>query len=110
MLHLDQYGALLPNGMCGKPAGVAGIVGPNWSGTLPTGIIRVDVPYKFTKLLFRADKYSPKGINMTKEAEKFCRNVLAQGLSEYQKNLRKALPTLSQKEISVSLSRRSLTH
>lgn len=62
MLHLHQYGALVPNGMSGKPAGVYGIVGPNCSGTLPTGIIRVDVPYKFTELLFRADKYSPKGI------------------------------------------------
>jgi hypothetical protein len=89
VLHLDQYGALVPNGMSGRTAGVYGIVGPNWVGTLPPGITRVDVPYNFTELLFRADKYSPKGINMTKEAEKFRRNVLAQGLSGYLKNPKK---------------------
>jgi hypothetical protein len=89
VLHLDQYGALVPNGMSGRTAGVYGIVGPNWVGTLPPGITRVDVPYNFTELLFRADKYSPKSINMTKEAEKFRRNVLAQGLSGYLKNPKK---------------------
>jgi hypothetical protein len=46
----------------------------------------VDVPYNITALLLRADKYSPKGVDMTEEAEKFRRNVLAQGLSDYLKN------------------------
>ena len=62
VLHLDQYGALVPNGMSGiTTPGFYGIVGPNWNGTLPQGIVRVDVPYNFTELLFRADKYSPSG-------------------------------------------------
>ena len=90
VLHLDQYGALVPNGMSGTTtAGVYGIVGPNWTGTLPKEIVRVDVPYNFTELLFRADKYSPKGVDMTREAEKFRRNLLAQGLSAYLKKPRK---------------------
>jgi hypothetical protein len=90
VLHLDQYGALVPNGMSGTTkAGVYGIVGPNWTGTLPKEIVRVDVPYDFTELLFRADKYSPKGVDITREAEKFRRNLLAQGLSGYLKNPKK---------------------
>src|SRR5215472_17068098 len=90
VLHLDQYGALVPNGMSGiTTAGVYGIVGPNWTGTLPEEVVRVDVPCNFTELLFRADKYSPQGVNMTKEAEKFRRNLLAQGLSGYLKNPKK---------------------
>jgi hypothetical protein len=90
VLHLDQYGALVPNGMSGTTtAGVYGIVGPGWSGTLPNGITRVDVPYNFNELLFRADKFSPKGIDMIKEAEKFRRNLLAQGLSGYLKHPKK---------------------
>jgi hypothetical protein len=84
VLHLDQYGALVPNGMSGTTtAGVYGIVGPNWNGTLPQGITRVDVPYNFTELLFRADKYSPQDQDMMQEAEASRRGVLAQGLSSY---------------------------
>jgi hypothetical protein len=87
VLHLDQYGAVVPNGMSGiTTAGVYGIVGPNWTGALPKEIVRVDVPYNFTELIFRADKYSPQGADMTREAEKFRRNLLAQGLSSYLKN------------------------
>src|SRR5260370_25548921 len=89
VLHLDHYGTLVPNGMSGRPPGAYGIIGPNWAGALPTGITRVDVPYNFTELLFRADKFSPKGINMTSEAQKFRRTVRAQGLSEYLKNPKK---------------------
>jgi hypothetical protein len=84
VLHLDQYGALVPNGMSGiTTPGAYAIVGPNWSGTLPPGITRVDVPYNFTELLFRADKYSPSGQDMTPEAEAFRRHVTAQGLSGF---------------------------
>ena len=84
VLHLDQYGALVPNGMSGiTTPGFYGIVGPNWNGTLPQGIVRVDVPYNFTELLFRADKYSPQGQDMTQEAETFRRHVVAQGLSGF---------------------------
>jgi hypothetical protein len=90
VLQLDQYGALVPNGMSGTDtAGVYGIVGPDWAGTLPDGIIRVDVPYNYSALLFRADKYSPDGQDMRVEAEKFRRNLLAQGLSDYLKNPKK---------------------
>jgi hypothetical protein len=72
VLHLDQYGALVPNGLSGtNTAGVYGIVGPNWVGTLPSGITRVDVPYNYTELLFRADKYSPSGQDMRAEGISF---------------------------------------
>jgi hypothetical protein len=84
VLHLDQYGALVPNGMSGtNTAGVYGLVGPEWVGTLPDGVIRVDVPYNYSALLFRADKYAPDGHNMRVAAEKFRRNLRAQGLSAY---------------------------
>jgi hypothetical protein len=84
VLHVDEYGALVPNGLSGTTTpGFYGIVGPNWNGTLPQGITRVDVPYNFTELLFRADRYSPQGQNMEAEAEAFRRHVLAQGLSGF---------------------------
>lgn len=90
VLQLDQYGAVVPNGMSGiTTAGVYGIVGPNWIGTLPKEIVRVDVPYNFTELIFRADKYSAEGVDMTREAEEFRRNLLAQGLSGYLNNPKK---------------------
>ena len=41
VLHLDQYGALVPNGMSGiTTPGLYAIVGPNWNGTPPPGITR----------------------------------------------------------------------
>jgi hypothetical protein len=100
VLHLDQYGTLVLNGMSGTTMpGVYGIVGPNWAGTLPTGITRVDVPYNFTELLFRADKFSPTGINMTSEAQKFRRTVRAQGLSEYLKNPKKGATDIAPERV-----------
>jgi hypothetical protein len=87
VLHLDQYGALVPNGLSGtNTAGVYAIVGPDWAGTLPEGVTRVNVPYNYSELLFRADKFSPQGKDMKVEAEKFRRNLRAQGLLEYLKN------------------------
>jgi len=100
VLHLDQYGTLVLNGMSGTTMpGVYGIVGPNWAGTLPTGITRVDVPYNFTELLFRAYKFSPAGINMTSEAQKFRRTVRAQGLSEYLKNPKKGATDIAPERV-----------
>jgi len=96
VLHLDENGALEPGGMSGNssetPPGVYGIVGPNWAGTLPQGITRVDVQDNYTELLFRADKFVLNGssyVDMTREAEKFRRKVMAQSLSDYLKNPRK---------------------
>ncbi len=90
VLHLDQYGSLVPNGLSGtSTAGVYGSVGPGWAGTLPDGVTRVDVPYNYSALLFRADKYSPTGENMKVEADKFRRNLLSQGLSDYLRNPKK---------------------
>jgi hypothetical protein len=96
VLHLDENCALEPGGMSGNssetPPGVYGIVGPNWAGTLPQGITRVDVQDNYTELLFRADKFVLNGssyVDMTREAEKFRRKVMAQSLSDYLKNPRK---------------------
>jgi hypothetical protein len=90
VLHLDQYGNLEKNGMSGtKGPGVYAIVGPNWVGTLPPDVIPFHVQDNYSALLFRADKYlkvNNSYIDMTKEAEKFRRNIKAQGLSDYLKN------------------------
>ena len=62
--------------------GFYGIVGPNWNGTLPRDPSRGRAD-NFTNV-FRADKDSPQGQDMSQEAETFRRHVLAQGLSVLQ--------------------------
>ncbi len=93
VLHLDENGKLEQGGMSGNssdtPPGVYGIVGPAWAGTLPQGIQRVNVQDNYTALLFRAEKFvlnNGSYVDMTREAEKFRRKVMAQSLSGYLKN------------------------
>src|SRR4029077_14970506 len=93
VLHLDENGKLEQGGMSGNssetPPGVYGIVGPDWAGMLPQGIQRVNVQDNYTALLFRADKFvlnNGSYVDMTREAEKFRRKVMAQSLSDYLKN------------------------
>jgi hypothetical protein len=82
VLPLDQYGNVITGIPSGQP-GVYGLTGPGWQGTLPNGITQVPVPYNYTSLLFRADKYSPTGQDMRQEAEQFRRNLHAAYLSDY---------------------------
>ena len=93
VLHLDENGALEQGGMSGiEGPGVFAIVGPNWMGTLPQGVIPFYVKNSYSALLFRADKFvlqNGQYVNMEKEAEKFRKNLLAQSLSDWLKNPKK---------------------
>lgn len=90
VLHLDQNGALEPGGMSGfKQSGVFAIVGPDWHGKLPHDWPVFLVADNYSNLLFRADKFvleNGQYVDMTKQAEKFRRNLRAQSLSDYLMN------------------------
>jgi hypothetical protein len=85
VLQLDGFGdifAAIPN----LQPGVYGLIGPGWVGDLPPEVIRIPVPYNISELIFRADKFSPSGQDMTEEAELFRRSLHAASLSDYEAN------------------------
>lgn len=85
VLHLDLYGNILQNSIPSGQPGVYGLTGPDWNGlpTLPAGVIPVALPYNYTVLIFRADKYSPTGEDMRMQADNFRRSLHAAALSDY---------------------------
>lgn len=87
VLHVDGYGNVLPS-IPGGQSGLYGLTGPDWNGTpaLPPGVIPVPVPYNYTVVIFRGDKYSPTGVDMRVEADNFRRSLRAARLSEYLNN------------------------
>jgi hypothetical protein len=82
---LDPYGA--PSVSIPKTTGSYALVGPGgFTGTLPQGVTRIDVPLNYWFLVFRADKFSPTNQNEIKQAEAFRRAIKSQTLSDYLKN------------------------
>ena len=81
VLQLDQYGSVF-TGIPNNQAGVYGLTGPDWHGTLPANVVPIPVPYSNTALIFRADKYV-NGQDMRQEGEKFRRNLHLATLSDY---------------------------
>jgi hypothetical protein len=81
VLQLDGYGNVFKGIPSGKP-GVYALIGPGWTGFLPAPISPVQVPYNYTVLIFRADKYA-NGKDTRQEADEFRRNLHAAYLSDY---------------------------
>ncbi len=84
ILQLDGYGDVFP-GIPNNQPGVYGLTGPGWQGVLPPGVSQIKVPYNFSELAVRADKFVDK-VDMTAEADKFRRALQAVPLSEYCEN------------------------
>ena len=82
VLQLDGFGGIFTAIPSLQP-GVYGLTGPDWVGTLPPEVIRIPIPYNYSELIFRADKYSSSGEDMTQEAELFRRNLHSASLSDY---------------------------
>lgn len=83
MLTLDAYGNIFETGIQAGAPGTYAFTGPGWSGTLPLGVRPFPVPYDFFVLIFRADKFSSTGEDLTQEADTFRRTLKAQTLSNY---------------------------
>jgi hypothetical protein len=94
ILFLDPYCNVLTLSPTNIPAGtppVAGgtyaLTGPNWSGTLPPGVIQKQVSVNFPTLIFRIDKYHaffpPDYSNQIHEADLFRLSLRMETLSRY---------------------------
>src|SRR5262249_1405277 len=82
ILTLDAYGDIFDTGIkAGNPGNylLTG-PGPGPGGTPPGGLTHIRVPFDFSVLIFRADKFSSSGENQIAEAERFRASLAAQPL------------------------------
>jgi hypothetical protein len=89
VLSLDPYGNVLPSPVPSKPSGtispttVYALVAPGYTGPLPAGATRMEMPLDFTFLLFRVDKFAPDGTDQTRQAAAFRAALKLQNLTDY---------------------------
>ena len=94
IVQVDVFGTILSNtGLEPKKAGgTYALVGPNYKGSLPAGVTKIQVPQNWTQLAVRTDRYTLNGttyIDTQTEAEKFRRATRLQSLSEWIKSPKK---------------------
>lgn len=86
ILQLDVYGNIFSTVLSSAPpsgGGVYAFVGSDYSGQLPENAIRVALPYPFTMIAIRVDKYSSTGQDLTDAANEFRSNLRMQTLDQY---------------------------
>ena len=93
VLQLDGYGTVL-SGIPSNTPGTYAITGPSWTGTLPTGVTEVKMPYDTTIIIFRADKYTVDGVDKRQAARTFRTSLRLTTLSEYLLNTDAGAPTI----------------
>ena len=75
VIILDVFGNIIISASTPTITGnTYALVGPNFSGTLPNGIIPVAIPYNSSELIFRIDNYSPQGVDQTQAASNYQTN------------------------------------
>jgi hypothetical protein len=87
ILQLDVYGNIFSTALSSNPPSAGGIyafVAPGWSGTLPDNATRVELPYPFTMIAIRVDKYSSSGEDLVRAANEFRSSLSMQTLDEYE--------------------------
>ena len=61
VLTLDPYGNIFESGIQPQPPGTYALTGPDFTGTLPAGVIPIAMPLNFTSLIFRVDTFAASG-------------------------------------------------
>ena len=88
VLILDVFGSVIASGSMPPTTDTTryALVGPNYTGTLPDGIIPVSFPYNTSLLIIRVDKYSHDGADLTQAAKAFRAALQLKGLASYIQN------------------------
>jgi hypothetical protein len=94
ILMLDPYGDVFDAGIPPKTAGIFALIGPEFTGTLPTGVTPIAMPLDFSALIFRIDKFTPNGENQIAAAEVFRKLLKSQTLSNYLKHPRRGATSI----------------
>jgi len=86
ILQLDVYGNIFSTALSANPPSNGGVYGFVQSGSydnLPDGVIRVELPYTFTTIAIRIDKYSSDGEDHIAAANEFRSSLAMQTLANY---------------------------
>lgn len=86
ILQLDVYGNIFSTELSANPPSAGGIyafVASDYSGELPEDATRIEMPYTFTTIAIRIDKYSPSGENLIIAANEFRSKLSLLTLDEY---------------------------
>lgn len=86
ILQLDVYGNIFSTVLSANPPSGGGIYGFVERGSydqLPEGVIRVELPYAFTTIAIRIDKYSSTNENHIAAANEFRSSLRMQTLADY---------------------------
>jgi hypothetical protein len=86
ILQLDVYGTILSTELSSNPpsgGGIYGFVERGSFASLPEGVTLVEMPYSFTTIAIRIDKYSSSGENHIEAANAFRSTLSMQTLADY---------------------------
>lgn len=89
ILQLDVYGNIFSTELSSNPPSGGGIYGFVERGSfdnLPEGVTRVELPYSFTTIAIRIDKYSSTNENHIEAANEFRSSLSMQTLADYEQN------------------------
>jgi len=84
ILTLNAYGEIFHTNLVAGTPGTYLLTGPGWSGSAPAGMTQVPIPFDYSILIFRADRYSSSGENQVDEANAFRSALRLLPLAEYQ--------------------------
>jgi hypothetical protein len=86
VLQLDVYGNIFSTALSASPpsnGGVYAFVASDYSGPLPENATPVEMPYSFTTIAIRTDKYSSSGEDLIAAANEFRSRLRLQTLDKY---------------------------
>jgi len=83
ILTLDAYGDIFASGIQAGTPGTYALTGPGFTGTVPSGVTPISIPFNFSVLIFRVDKFSGSGENQLAAAAEFRRSLMTQPLCAY---------------------------
>jgi hypothetical protein len=94
LLTLDVWGNVFQTSIPSQGSGTFALVPRGYAGPLPPNTTRVEVPYRETVWIIRADKYSSSGQNLINAARSFRSGLRLASLQDYMQNPRTGRPTL----------------
>ena len=89
VLTLSPYGDIFDSLLPSKPSGtvtpqtVYALTPPGYSGDLPAGVTRINMPLSLMFLIYRIDKFSPSHVDQTQAATEFRAALQLQPLNGY---------------------------
>jgi len=82
ILNLDPYGNIFDPGITAGTPGTYALVGPGGStANLPADAVPVAMPYDYSILIFRADRFNASNEDETQQAEAFRQSLTLAGLA-----------------------------